>query len=147
MVESGDVSALRSLVLFTNTLCTRLEGLGGPPKCRQDEAEGTPVQALPFLGSEGSFIRSAEIENWQGIEVAGLYAIYEVSPDVFVEEYYPAGEYAILFVGEVDRSPVSLRVRDGGIVRVDHYPGASITDLEGIIEREAASIILSPPRE
>ena len=90
-VASGDVQLLRSLVKFTSAKCTLVDGLGGPPKCRAGEAEGTSVEVLPFLGSEGSFLRKDEIENWQGIEASGLYAIYRVSADVKSEDYYPAG--------------------------------------------------------
>lgn len=86
-VASGDPQLLRSLVKFTTAKCTLLDGLGGPPKCRAGEAEGAPVEVLPFLGAEGSFIRKDEIENWQGIEVSGLYAIYRVSAAVTYEEY------------------------------------------------------------
>jgi hypothetical protein len=63
-VASGDVQLLRSLVNFTTAKCTLREGLGGPPKCREGEAEATSVEVLPFMGGEGSFIREDEIENW-----------------------------------------------------------------------------------
>src|SRR6186713_1243049 len=52
-VSSGDAGSLHSLIEFTNALCTQKEGLGGPPKCREGEVEGTPVEVLSFLGSEG----------------------------------------------------------------------------------------------
>lgn len=119
-VASGDLRLLRSLVKFTTAKCTLLDGLGGPPKCRAGEAEGTPVEVLPFLGSEGSFIRKDEIENWQGIEASGLDAIYRVSADVRAEEYYPTGEVAIIFLAPENRPAASLRLSDGRIVRVDH---------------------------
>lgn len=141
-VESADPEMLRSLVKFTAAQCTLLEGLGGPPKCRSGEAEGALVEVLPFLGSEGSFIRKDEIENWQGLEVSGLYAIYRVSPAVTYEEYYPAGEFAIIFVAPENRPAVSLRIGDGGIVRVDHI--FDIVSLHAILESEASEVILAP---
>lgn len=143
-VASGDVQLLRSLVKFTTAKCTLLDGLGGPPKCRQGEAEGAPVGVLPFLGSEGSFIRKDEIENWQGIEVSDVYAIYRVSADVQSEENYPAGEIAIIFVAPENRPAVFLRLNEGGIVRVNHIFDTSPQSLEAILQREALELILAP---
>jgi hypothetical protein len=143
-VPSGDVQLLRSLVKFTTAKCTLLEGLGGPPKCRPGEAEGALVEVLPFLGSEGSFIRKDEIENWQGIEVSGVYAIYRVSADVQFEENYPAGEVAIIFVAPENRPAVSLRLTEGGLVRVDHLFDISPQSLEANLQREASELILAP---
>jgi hypothetical protein len=141
-VASDDLQLLHSLVNFTTAKCTLREGLGGPPKCREGEAEATSVEVLPFMGGEGSFIREDEIENWQGIEASGVYAIYRVSADVKSEEYYPAGEIAIIFVAPENRPPVSLRIGEGTIVRVDYIFDSS--SLETIVEREASEIILAP---
>jgi hypothetical protein len=49
----GDPEALRALIEYTSAVCTHQDGLGGPPKCREGEAEGTPVAVLAFLGSGG----------------------------------------------------------------------------------------------
>jgi hypothetical protein len=147
VVASGDDQQLRSLIQFTTARCTQADGLGGPPKCRPGESEGTAVDVLPFLGSEGSFLHKDEIETWQGIDVTGLYAIYEVSSDVRVEEYYPAGKYAILFVGKEGQPSVVLRLSEGRIVRVDYLPNASPEYLQATLQREAAEIILSPLRQ
>lgn len=144
VVASGDDQELRSLIQFTNAKCTQAEGLGGPPKCRAGESQGTPVEVLPFLGSEGSFLRKDEIADWQGIDMIGLYAIYEVSSEVTVEEYYPAGQYAILLLGEAGQSPVVLRVRNGRIVRVDYVLDGSPEALQATLQREAAKVILPP---
>jgi hypothetical protein len=141
---SGDVQMLRSLIQFTPAKCTRREGLGGPPKCRENETEGTPVDVLPFLGPEGSFLRRDEIEKWPGFEVSGLYAIYEVSAKAYSEEYYPAGQYAILFIGKENQPAISLRVSKGGIVRVDYVFDDSLESLDAILQREAAKLIIAP---
>lgn len=143
-VASGDDRELRSVIQFTDAKCTRAEGLGGPPKCRVGESEGTTVEVLPFLGSEGSFLHKEEIENWQGIDVTGLYAIYEVSSDVLVEEYYPVGKYAIMFIGKEGQTPVVLRIGDGRVVRVDYLFDSSPDALQATLEREAAKVILPP---
>ncbi len=123
-VASGDTEALRSLVEFTNAPCTQQDGLGGPPKCREGEVEGTPVDVLPFLGGEGSFLRKDEIGNSPGIDVTSVYAVYEVNAAaISSEEYYPIGKYVILFVGEGNQPAVALRIGEQGIVRVEHIFG------------------------
>lgn len=117
----GDVDELRSLIQFTQTYCTYAEGLGGPPKCLSGQAEGTPVEVLPFLGSEGSFIRKDNMHDWDGVQVASLYAVYEVSDSVFTDESYPRGEYAIVFIADGEQSSgITLQVRQGRIVRIDY---------------------------
>ncbi len=143
-VASGDPQALRAVVEFTEAICTQGDGLGGPPKCREGEAEGSPMEVLPFIGSEGSFIRKDEIECWTGIDVSGVYAIYEVSSDVSPEQYYPAGEYVILFVSDENQPAVALRVGESGIVRVDHIFDSSVQSLNAMLEREASAVLLPP---
>lgn len=143
-VAGGDVQMLHSLLAFIKTKCTQAEGLGGPPKCRDGEAEGTPVEVLPFLGPEGHFLRKDEIGNWPGVDATGLYAVYEVSPAVTYEENYPAGRYAIMFLGKENRPAVSLRVDNGKIVRIDNNYETSPEALNGWLQREASTILLAP---
>jgi hypothetical protein len=145
VVASGDVQTLRSLIKFTTAECVRPKGLGGPPICREGEAEGTSVEVLPFLGSEGSFLRKDEIENWPGIEAPGLYTVYQVSSTAYSDENYPAGEYAIIFTVQKDASAVTLQVSNGKIVRVDYIFDTSPATLKDVIERAAANVILAPP--
>lgn len=119
-VLAGDTAGLRSLLEFTQTKCTNAEGLGGPPKCLNGEQEGTPVDVLPFLGPEGHFIRKADIASWQGIDASDLFAVYQVSDLAYSDENFPAGEYALVFIGDSQASmSVTLQVRRGRIVRID----------------------------
>lgn len=144
VLAGGDAGQLRSLVEFTQAVCTQAEGLGGPPKCREEEAEGTPVEVLPFIGPEGSFLRKDEIDNWQGIEAAGVYAVYQVSPAVTFEQYYPAGEYVIMLADRGGQVPVLLRLDGGRIVRVDYVLRPSPDALREILKNEAGTVILAP---
>lgn len=144
-VASGDLQSLRALVEFTNAVCTQQDGLGGPPKCREGEAEGTPVEVLSFLGGEGSFIRRDEIDNWTGINVSGVYAVYEVNAAVLsAEQYYPVGRYVIVFVSGESQPAVALRIGERGIVRVDTVFDSSPESLRAMVEREASTVILAP---
>lgn len=144
VVASGDVEALRSLIQFTNTKCTQQDGLGGPPKCRAGEAEGTPVEVLPIFGPEGYFLLKEEIGKWTGVEATGLYAVYEVSSKVVSDPDYPAGTYAVMFVDKENEAVVSLRLDDGSIVRVDYLLDTSPEELNGWIQREASQVLLAP---
>ena len=144
-VANGDAETLRALVEYTNAECTQQDGLGGPPKCREGEAEGTPVEVLAFLGSEGGHLRKDEMENWSGIKATGVYAVYEVNAAaISSEEYYPVGKYVILFVDEENKAAIALRIGERGIVRIDDIIDSSPPNLRAMIEREASTVLLQP---
>lgn len=144
-ISRTDVGNLRSLVEFTDAKCTNREGLGGPPKCRAGEAEGTPLEVLSFLGSEGSFLRRDEIGNWSGIAASNVYAIYEVNAAVISsEQYYPIGKYAIILTNGDEQPAIALRIGESGIVRVDTIFDSSPANLSAMVEREASTVILAP---
>lgn len=140
-VESADPQQLRDLIRFTSVACTNADGLGGPPKCQDDEAEGTPVEVLSFLGPEGHFLRKAELSNFPGVSVIGIYAAYQVSETAYSEDAYPAGEYAVIFKGGENLPDVVFQVR-GGIVRIDYL--YQPTSLDVIIQRDVAQMLLVP---
>lgn len=140
-VESGDPQALRDLVRFTTVGCTNAEGLGGPPKCREGETEGTLVNVLPFLGPEGHFMYESELSKFPGVDVLGLYAVYAVSDSAYSEEAYPAGEYAAMFATKDDQTVIVLQIREG-IVRIDYL--YSPTSQNDVIQRDAGELILAP---
>ena len=140
-VESGDVQALRDLVRFTTIGCTKAEGIGGPPKCGEGEAEGTLVNVLPLLGPEGSFIYESDLSSFNPMKALGIYAVYSVSKSAYSEEAYPAGKYAVMFATEEDQIFVIYQIRDG-IVRMDTV--FSPTSRDTIIQRDASELILEP---
>ena len=140
-VESGDVQALRDLIRFTKVGCTKAEGMGGPPKCREGEAEGTLVNVLPLLGPEGSFIHEAELSNFQPVDMTGIFAVYSVSASAYAEEAYPAGEYAAMFTTVEDQIFIVFQIREG-IVRMDTV--FSPTSRDTVIQRDASELILAP---
>jgi hypothetical protein len=135
------------VVEFTELGCTHGEGFGGPPKCREGEEEGTPVRALAFLGSEGGHIREEEIDRWIGVTADGIYAVYEVSAEVYADEYFPAGQHAIVLINLDDLYGTILRVGETGIVRVDTLFDISPESLRATLEREAETVILAPINE
>ncbi len=149
VVLARDMDQFRQKIKFTTSGCTHADGLGGPEKCREGEAEGTLVEVLPFLGAEGSHLRRDEISEWQGIDVAGLYAVYRVSDEAFSSQDYPAGEYGIVFRTKYPQDIVTFQAENGSILRVDSTFIQQF-DPDGIppelnFEMNAQEIILPPP--
>jgi hypothetical protein len=140
-VLAGNLQEELQLLQFSSLACTHREGLGGPPKCKQGEAEGTVIEAFPFLGSEGHHMRRSEAGAWTGIQASDIYAVYRVSDQVYSDEDYPAGEYAIVFLVENGGEPVIAHVRDGKIVRLDYFFGSPA---EIDLDQVASEIILAP---
>ena len=140
-VESGDAQSLRDLVRFTSLACTKADGMGGPPKCREGEAEGTLVNVLPFLGPEGSFMHESDLSNFIPMQALGIYAVYSVSDSAYAEEAFPAGEYAVMFTTAEDQIFIVYQIRQG-IVRIDTVFSSSTRDT--VIQRDASELILAP---
>jgi hypothetical protein len=146
-VATGNPDDLRALIQYTNAPCTWKDGLGGPPKCRAGEVEGTVLEVLPYLGSEGSFIRKSEIAAWPGIDAAGLYAVFGVGENARREEYYLPGEYVAFFLQKDNRNGVALHITDGKVVRVDTMFTGSSDPFAGFIEQDSldtSEVILAP---
>ncbi len=143
-VASGDRAQLESLIDYTTAPCTTRDGFGGPPKCREGESEGTPIEAIPMISSEGGFIRKEEIDVWTGVNAEALFAVYRVSEDGVEEEYYPRGEYAIVFLSNEGGVGVTLRILDGRIVRVDYPFYESLQHLKAWVGQDASEVILLP---
>lgn len=143
-VESGEIRQLRELLHFINVGCTHAEGLGGPPKCRDGEAEGMTVSVFPFLGSEGGHLNLENLDAWTGIDVTRLYAVYKNSENVYSDVNFPAGEFAILFLSEDDFPATILQIAEGKIVRIDTVFDTSAVGLAAALNRDASEFILPP---
>jgi len=144
-VESGDSQELRNLFSYTTIACkTIVNALGGPPPCRDGEAEGTLVEVLPGLSSEGYYLYKDEISNWPGLDVAGLYAVYQVSESAYSDENFPKGDYAMILVGKENQPGIVLHITDAGIVRIDDILDDAPDALQAVLERDAERVILAP---
>lgn len=140
---SGNPQAEIQFLQFSLLPCTHADGLGGPPKCEPGEEEGTPIEAFPFLGPEGGHMRRGEMEDWAGIQVSSVYAVYRVSERVYSDDAYPAGEYAIVFTTANNEFFITAQVRAGKIVRLDfNFGNPSEIDLEQV----ASEVILAPQK-
>jgi len=141
-VESGDPQSVRALFQFTETFCTTADGLGGPPKCRDGEANGTLVSVLPFLGSEGSFLRTDEVDSWTGLNANRLYAVIRVSESVYTDKDYPTGDYGILLLAEENVPGTVLQVTGGKIVRIDTVFDTSALGLIEYLKDNATEVLI-----
>lgn len=140
-VLSKDAARVRSLLVFTSVGCTNADGLGGPPKCRAGEAEGTLVDVFPSLGAEGSHMRREDLDAWVPLNVNLVYAVYRVSAQAYTEPAFPAGEYAILFLGAEGHPAVIAQVTQDGIVRLDYIMDG---DYKARLERDASEFLIAP---
>jgi len=138
---AGDTALLREMIRYTTLRCLTLEGLGGPPPCREGESEGTLVEVLPFIGPEGSHLRREDVQDWKGLDVSELVAVYRLSDQVYADENYPSGDYRVHFASQPGIEGITVHLRDGGIVRIDYHLGTSVQE---IVEGEAAEMILAP---
>ena len=101
--------------------CTTVDGLGGPPKCNEGEADGTLVTVFPVLFTEGTHVRPDDLQRVFDFSVRGLFAVYTVPESAFQAEYWPIGEYAIVFTSEDGGHShiITLHVFAGEIVRLE----------------------------
>jgi hypothetical protein len=143
----GSTEERRSLLQYVTVGCTTADGLGGPPKCTDGEAEGTLVEVFPVGGTESHFVRPEEIERTLQFTVDGLYAVYWPAPSVDPAEHWPVGEYALLFERQMRSisQPVTVFVQDGKLVRLGFSshpvdPAQSLNEIS--LDR-----ILIPPEE
>jgi hypothetical protein len=127
-VLKHDFQALLGLTNYSRIGCTHTDGLGGPPKCNEDESEGTPIESIPFLGPEGHHMRRAEYESWEGPDAIGLLAVYKTSQGTFSDPSYPAGDYALVFLLSRGPEKLILQVMEGMVVRYDYYLGELTED-------------------
>ncbi|HSR47593.1 MAG TPA: hypothetical protein VLL77_06340 [Anaerolineales bacterium] len=125
-VLTGSPPLTLDLVRLTTTACSTAEGLGGPPKCQDGETEGTLVQVLPVSYGEGTFIRSSNAQSALDFSVMDLLAVYRVPATAYRADYWPAGEYGIVFTtGDGGfLHVITLIIEDGKIVRIDFTPMA-----------------------
>lgn len=141
----GPTTEQLELIQYADLACANVDALGGPPPCPVGVPEGTVLQVLPMLGSEGTFATSQEMEQiLTNLSLNDLYAVYRVLPGPNDDSNYPVGEYAMIFERETNDPLVSLvlRVLDGMIVRMDFPMGRTLAEL--FEEIPAEQILITP---
>lgn len=141
----GDIDSRLDLVRFTTCACTIADGLGGPPKCQPGEEDGSVVEAFPVLSGESTYFRPKDIRDVFEFTVKGLFAIYRVPDGAYETDYWPAGEYGIVFTWEERETPhvIIVVVEDGEIIRLEFALGGSPFD---VVEARSNEFILPPIR-
>ena len=122
-ILSEDINAKLDLVRFSTTACTFGDGLGGPQSCIGEEKDGTMVDVFPVSSGEGFFYRHDRIREIFNFSVHGLFAVYRVPEDVFQADYWPSGEYGLVFTSEDGGKPhiIIVLTENGQIVRLGFY--------------------------
>lgn len=119
----GDTAARHALIEFTEFACTHATGLGGPPKCEADEAEGTPVHALPVLGPSGVYFTADQLADLH-LNPASIYAVYRFEGDS-PDPSWPPGDYGIILLDADELAhAITAFVTDGKIVRLTYHFGS-----------------------
>jgi hypothetical protein len=140
--------ALRTLFVLSMVPCTTEKWLLRQPLCPEGETDGTLVQTLPMLSSDLSHLTINEIDSWQGISEAQLYAVYRTGSYTYSDEFFPAGEFGVAFLPKGSAFVFILQVTRDGVVRIDycgvHYdicPGSTIDE---IFQEHESEFILGP---
>jgi len=127
---AGDVDGIASVLGTTETACTTVQGVGGPPKC--DQAPGRPangslVRALPFSTCEGGW--TYDLKQHATLLVQNKLSLYGVArfatpqPPYTTETGYPSMEQIVLFefsAGGTPRIGLIAGVTDGKVVYTRH---------------------------
>lgn len=133
---SNDINARRELVQYTTAGCTMVMGLGGPPKCTDEQAEGTPVSYFPLLGpGEGVTVLPENIDQTIDVVVDELVAAVRLGQPAVVDEYYPAGTYGLIFSLPAGQGTSGIHTRldeNGRMVRLDYLIGPVEDALDGL---------------
>ncbi len=158
---SNDLEARRELLRYTTAGCTNADGLGGPPKCGPDQAEGAPVEYLPVLGpGEGVPVLPEAVDGTLDFPAETFYAAYRRADEPIRDVYYPPGEYGLFFAIDEAESNIQFVLvhadADGRIVRLDFLAcpvdeDGQIIEMEGLVcspeqimERDAGQLLLAP---
>ena len=131
-VEARDIEALVPLVQYTTVGCTTADGLGGPPKCEEDVAEGTEFTMFPVSSCEGGWTRYGvqSVADFAHRTV-GLWGVVHVDRYWEVTDGWPAPDTFLAFHTTTPSgdSVAYLEVADGHIVRASFGCGGTIDDL------------------
>jgi hypothetical protein len=144
----GSIEERRAVVQYISVGCTTADGLGGPPKCAPGQADDTPVVVFPVSDAEGHFASPDEIDGTlELLSVEGLYAVYRPVPGRDPVEYWPIGEYALIFENHRYNMslPVTVYVEGGRMVRVQF--AINPIEPDQLLDAIPLDRILIPPDE
>ncbi len=141
---SGDAEALRPLLGYAAVPCgPPVRMLGGPPLCREGEADGTPVDVFTTAACEGGYLRPDEIDRTlDTLSDIDFYAVYRW-PEEFNTPFF-AYEYAAIFsrTFEGEGRVVGLMINEGKLVHVAF--GCFQTPEQFVEARQLEDVVVAP---
>jgi hypothetical protein len=145
VILNGDEAARLDLVRYSTTACEMKSDLGGPPNCTGEEESGTLIDVFPIDFERELYYRPRDIQGIFGFTVRGLLAVYKVPEEAFRADYWPAGEYGVVFTSEEGGVPhiIIVLIEDGKIVRLDlDYTWPPF----GVVRERSNEFLLTPIR-
>lgn len=146
VILAADPDARLTLLQLTTAGCTKVLGLGSPPKCESDQVEGTPVEYLPVLGpGEGVAVLPQAINRSLDFKVQTLYLAYQRIDKPVNDPYFAPGAYTLVFTTSGAESVPFIAVHlndEGRIVRLDYM----VWDPLSLMEQEAEEVLVPPPQ-
>lgn len=143
-VVGGDASALKGLFAYFKAICSKNPsgGFPQPPKCHEEEADGTLVDVLFAAPGEGLYFRAEEADR----ELAGWLSagmrLYSVKDLGTVTDILGVPRYQVVFVNSAGAGN-SLTISTKGVVGlwfdVSRNPAQQANSMRGTF--------LIPPRE
>ncbi len=100
LARDNRIDLIEELARFSPVPCTTsVEGIGGPPQCREGEANGTPVNVMLAAACEGYYVREGELpfETFALVATDGspLYGIYRVTSSN-IAQGWPGATYVFV---------------------------------------------------
>ncbi len=136
---SGDAEALRPLLGYASIPCsTAIPMLGGPPLCREGEADGTPVDVFAVSGCHGGYVRPDEL-SLDALSDIDFYAVYRW-PQKDIDFF--AAEYAAIFSRIKGETVVALMIDEGKLVAV--LSGCFQTPEQFVEFRQLEDVVVAP---
>jgi hypothetical protein len=144
VILANDLDARLALVQLTTAGCTKVLGLGGPPKCEPDQIEGTSVEYFPVLGpGEGIAVLPEVINRSTDFKVQMLYLAYQRKDLPVNDPYFAPGVYTLVFTtSEAESIPfIAVHLNDEGrIVRLDYMAWDPLS----LMNQEAGEVLVPP---
>ena len=141
VVESGEVAAIRRLMLSSNVPCTLELGIGGPPRCEPGETPGTRVEVYRFIACEPGWIRPAMMDALlqdvfrQPFRRYAVFSAYQAPVAVFAASSAPT-------VG----AGVAVRIVGSGIIAELQRTCGGGETAGRLIPAGQTDFLLAPPR-
>lgn len=148
-VVSKQTSSLVPLIAYQQVGCTTAQGLGGPPKCKPGDAQGTVYRVFPSGTCEGEWATDGAATITQLVPTFDqLYAAAKVAaPNPDPEPYWPKGESVVVFSGANGAPGGYLVLNATQIVRAHRVCGAATTaaGLDALLKNLGATTFYIAP--